>query len=68
MGIYAMMSGNTVGNIIVADDKEITEQALGCILIEITPDNPAGIGWTLGENSWIAPTEITEEMATDNGS
>jgi hypothetical protein len=41
-----MMSGNSVSNVIVADDKEATEAALGCVLIEYTPENPAGIGWT----------------------
>lgn len=45
MTTYAMMSGNTVSNIIVADDKEGTEQVLGCVLIEFTADNPAGIGY-----------------------
>ena len=43
---FAMMSGNSVSNVIVADDKEATEAALGCVLIEYTPENPAGIGWT----------------------
>ena len=43
---FAMMSGDTVDNIIMADDKEATEQALRCTLIEFTPENPAGIGWT----------------------
>jgi hypothetical protein len=41
-----MMSGNTVSNVIVADDKEATEAALNCTLIEYTPENPAGIGWS----------------------
>jgi hypothetical protein len=45
MATYAMMSGNTVSNVIVADDKETTEAALGCVLIEYTPENPAGTGW-----------------------
>jgi hypothetical protein len=39
------MSGNTVINVIVADNKEDTEIALGVILVEYTPENPAGIGW-----------------------
>ncbi len=45
MATYAMMSGNTVSNVIVVDDKEATEAALHCTLIEYTPENPAGIGW-----------------------
>ena len=46
MATYAMMSGNSVSNVIVADDKEATEAALNCTLIEYTPENPAGIGWS----------------------
>lgn len=49
MATFAMMSGNSVDNIIVADDKEATEKALNCVLIEYTPENPAGIGWTYDE-------------------
>lgn len=45
MATFAMMNGSTVDNIIVADDKEATEAALRCTLIEITPENPVGIGW-----------------------
>jgi hypothetical protein len=50
MATFAMMSGNTVDNIIMADDKEATESALRCILIEFTPKNPAGIGWIYRTN------------------
>lgn len=58
MATYAMMSGNSVSNIIVAEDKEATEAALNCTLIEYTADNPAGIGWTYDEETgkFIAPT------------
>jgi len=58
-----MISGNSVSNIIMADDKEATEAALRCTLVEITPNNPGGIGWTIGEDGkFIAPPvkEITE--------
>jgi hypothetical protein len=47
MATYAVMSGNSVSNVIVADDKEATEAALGVVLLEYTEDNPAGIGWVL---------------------
>ena len=47
MATYAMMSGNTVSNVIVADNKEDAEKALGCTLVEYTAENPAGIGLTL---------------------
>lgn len=59
MATYAMMSGNSVSNVIMADDKEATEAALGCKLIEYTPENPAGIGYTYDEatGNFIAPVE-----------
>ena len=55
MATYAMVNGNTVSNIIVADDKETTEMVLRCTLIEITPENPIGTGWTLVDGVWQAP-------------
>ena len=63
MATYAMMSGNFVTNVIVADDKEATEQALKCVLIEFTNENPAGIGWTYDPetNTFTPPVEETEE-------
>lgn len=63
MATYAMMSGSIVSNVIVADDKEATEQALKCVLIEFTNENPAGIGWTYDPetNTFTPPVEETEE-------
>ncbi len=63
MATYAMVNGNTVSNIIVADDKETTEMILRCTLIEITPENPISTGWTLVDGVWQAPPvegEITD--------
>lgn len=51
MPTYAMMSGNVVSNIIMADDKEATEAALNCTLIEYTSENPTGIGWVYDEET-----------------
>jgi len=59
MATFAMMSGNSVSNIIVADNKEETEKALNCVLIEFTTENPAGIGWTWDGSKFIEP--IIEE-------
>ena len=62
MATYAMMSGNSVSNVIVADDKAATEAALNCVLIELTPENPAGIGWTMDEDGkFVAPIVEEEE-------
>lgn len=63
MANFALMTGNRVSNVIVADDKEATEAALKCTLIEITPDNPGGIGWTYDEvnKKFIQPIVESEE-------
>ena len=57
MATFAMMSGNTVTSVIMADNKEETEMALGCTLIEYTPENPAGIGciYDYESNCFLAP-------------
>jgi hypothetical protein len=60
MATFAMMSGNTVSNVIVADDKATTEAALGCTLVEYTLENPAGIGWTMDEDGKFHPPVVEE--------
>lgn len=63
-----MMSGNTVDNIVMADDKQATEEALRCTLIEFTAENPAGIGWSYDPETgaFIAPqTEESTETQSD---
>ena len=61
MATFAMMSGNSVSNVIVADDKAATEAALNCVLVEYTPENPAGIGWTMDEDGKFHPPVVEEE-------
>jgi uncharacterized protein YbjT (DUF2867 family) len=51
MATFAVMGGNTVSTVIVADSKEEAEAALGVSLIEYTPENPAGIGWVYDETT-----------------
>jgi len=63
MATYAMMNGNTVSNVIAADDKAATEAALNCILIECTAENPAGIGWTMDEDGKFHPPVVEETPA-----
>jgi len=73
MATFAMMSGNTVSNVIVADDKAATEAALNCVLVEYTAENPAGIGWTMDEDGKFhapkGPQGLTElpEIQMVNG-
>jgi hypothetical protein len=52
MANYAVMSGNTVSNVIVTDDKEQGEKDLNCTLIEITE---GGIGWIYDGEKFNAP-------------
>ena len=62
MPTFAMMSGNTVDNIIMADDKEATEAALRCTLIEFTPENPAGIGWSYDPETGVFTEPVEAEI------
>jgi len=59
---FAMMSGNVVSTVIVADDKAATEAALNCILVEYTTENFAGIGWTIDMDG-IFHSPIVQEIA-----
>ena len=63
MPTFAMMSGNTVDNIIMADDKQATEAALRCTLIEFTPENPAGIGWSYDPETGVFTEPVVEELS-----
>jgi len=60
MATFAVMGGNTVSTVIVADNKEQCEAELGVVLIEYTPENPAGIGWTYDETTgkFAAPAAV----------
>lgn len=56
---FAVMTGNTVSNVIVADSKEIAEQIVGSV-IEYTDTNPAGIGWTYDEATGVFTPPVAE--------
>jgi len=61
MATFAQMSGDVVENIIVADDKEKAEQELNVTLIEITRENPAGIGSTYDSSTGTFTAPVVEE-------
>ena len=65
MPTFAMMSGNSVSNIIMADDKEATEAALRCTLIEFTEDNPAGVGWTYDPETGKFAAPVIEDLPVE---
>jgi hypothetical protein len=56
MAIYAVLNGNNVENIIVADSLEIAETVTKKTCIEYDDSNPAGIGWSYDGTKFIAPT------------
>ena len=66
MANFAVITGTTVSNIIVADSLEIAEEVTGSVCVEYTSENPAGIGWSYDQatglfSAPIEPTPIVEE-------
>jgi hypothetical protein len=57
MANFAVMSGDVVSNVIVADAVENAELATNSVCIEYTDANPAGIGWSYDSvtKKFIAP-------------
>jgi hypothetical protein len=65
---FAVISGNNVVNVIVADSKEIAEEVTNLLCIEYTDENPAGIGWTYDGVNFIGPgfiEVVSEETPED---
>jgi len=57
MANFAVLDGNTVSNVIVAETVEDAELATGSECIEC--DGSFWIGWTRKGKKWIAPVEQT---------
>jgi hypothetical protein len=60
MKTFAVISGNTVSNVIMAEDESVGE-VLGINIIEYTLGNPAGIGWTYDEATGLFSPPIQQE-------
>ena len=60
MSTFAVMSGNSVINVIIADNKEIAEETTNAICIEYDETNPSGIGWQYDGEKFIPPSYVTE--------
>ena len=60
MGNYAVIENNKIVNIIDAPSLEVAEEATGHTCVEHTNDNPAVIGWSYVDNTFVAPENPTE--------
>lgn len=61
MANFAVLSGTTVTNVIVAKTKKAAELATNSECIEYSDLNPAGIGWNYVDGVWINPEPIIDE-------
>ena len=65
MSNFAVINGNIVENIIVADTKEIAESVTGKLCVEYVNENPAhiGFGWdeTNGFEQPVVELPVSEE-------
>jgi hypothetical protein len=63
MAIFAVLdNNNVVTNTIVCESLELAEEVTGCVCVEITNENPAGIGWIYNpETGKFSPPETIEE-------
>ena len=61
---FAVIEGTKVVNVILADSLEDAEFATGCICVEYTDANPAGIGWAYDSDTgtFIAPVITTPDV------
>ena len=60
MANFAIINGNTISNVIVADTKEIALEVTGATDAIETNGQP-WIGWTLVDGEWINPQEEINE-------
>ena len=63
MSTFAVINDNKVENIIVADTKEIAEEATGKLCVEYTDESPAciGLGWDETTGFEQPPVVVEEE-------
>jgi len=62
MAYFAVSSGNTIVNVIVADSLETAEKLTGVTCIEYTSNAPIGIGAKLIDGVWVNRTESNDEI------
>jgi hypothetical protein len=59
---FAVLSGSTVTNVIVATTKKNAELATNSECLEYTDENPAGIGWSYLDGVFIPPVVVDETI------
>jgi hypothetical protein len=65
MANFAVISGNTVSNIIIADTQADAELVTNSTCVEYTDENPAGIGWTYDATTGAFTAPIPVEPASN---
>lgn len=68
MATFAVMSGDYVSNVIVADTKEVAEEVTNATCIEYDETNPAGIGYQYDGEKFNLPVfveAVSEETLED---
>ena len=58
MATFAVLTNSVVSNVIVADSKEIAEEATNATCIEYTETDTVNIGWTWDGTKFTEPTVI----------
>jgi hypothetical protein len=61
MAEYAVISGNTVVNVIVADTKAIAEEVTGLTCVQYEKEKLVTIGWTYDGAEFTAPVIETSK-------
>jgi hypothetical protein len=62
MANFAVLSGSTIVNVIVASNKKNAELATGAECVEYTSENPADIGWSYIDGVFVAPVVVDETL------
>jgi hypothetical protein len=66
MANFAVVNGNIVDNVIVAESLEIAQEITGKVCIEYTDENPAAIGWAYNEKTQkFGAVEATTEAVLE---
>jgi hypothetical protein len=60
---FAVLSANTVVNVIIANSLEDAEMVTNTECVEYDPENPVVIGSTRVDGKWVDPKPATDPQA-----